>query len=88
MRTRQWLAALAAAAFITAACLSAPFRAIAWDATWGNNLAWLESLAAAGAVAFWKRDHIGKNAAAFWARHHAPHAIAQQLIARHRGDHA
>lgn len=51
--------------------------AVLWLATWSNNLAWLESLLIAGAITFWKRDHVGKHLAAWWAKHHAEHAIAQ-----------
>lgn len=51
--------------------------AIAWLSTWGNNMAWLESLAVTGAVLFAKRDAVGRHAAAWWALHHGPHAIAQ-----------
>lgn len=50
--------------------------AVLWLATWGNNMAWLESLAVAGLVAFWKRDKIGHHLAAWWARHIKPHNIA------------
>ena len=49
--------------------------AVLWLATWGNNTAWLESLLVMGAVAFWKRDRIGRQTAAWWAKHHGPHAI-------------
>lgn len=61
--------------------------AITWLATWGNNMAWLESLAAAGLVAWVTHktgllpkltDHVGRTLAAWWAKHHGPHAIAQQ----------
>ncbi len=51
--------------------------AVMWGATWGNNMAWLESLAVTGAVLFAKRDAVGRHAAAWWAKHHGPHAIAQ-----------
>lgn len=51
--------------------------AILWGATWGNNAAWLESLAATGLVVWGFRDHIGRHLAAWWARHHGPHAVAQ-----------
>jgi hypothetical protein len=49
--------------------------AITWLATWGNNMAWLESLAAAGLVAWLARDHIGRHLAAWWDRHHGPHVV-------------
>lgn len=51
--------------------------AVLWQATWGNNMAWLESLTVAGLLAFLKRDAIGRRLAAWWAVHHGPHAIAQ-----------
>jgi hypothetical protein len=49
--------------------------AVAWLATWGNNMAWLESLAVAGAVTFLLRHRIGRNLAAWWDRHHGPKAV-------------
>lgn len=49
--------------------------AIFWLATWGNNTAWLESLAVTGAVVYLKRDAIGRRTAAWRARHH-PHGDA------------
>lgn len=51
--------------------------AVLWGATWGNNMAWVESLAVIGLATFIKRDAIGRRLAAFWARHHGPHAIEQ-----------
>jgi hypothetical protein len=75
---KRGLLALAFAAFALAVWLSAPFRAVVWGATWGNNLAWLESLAAAALVAFWRRDQIGHHAAAWWDKHHGPHAVKRQ----------
>jgi hypothetical protein len=58
--------------------------AVLWLATWGNNMAWLESLVVIGLVTFLKRDAIGKRAAAFWARHHREHAIEQHMEAQRR----
>lgn len=51
--------------------------AVLWGATWGNNVAWLESLAAGAAAVWLFRDHIGRQLAAWWAKHHGPHAVAQ-----------
>jgi hypothetical protein len=45
--------------------------AVAWLATWGNNMAWLESLAVIGAVAFVKRDAIAR-----WRARNHPHSAA------------
>lgn len=49
--------------------------AVAWLATWGNNAAWLESLAVAGVAVYVKRDAIGRRTADWRARHH-PHNAA------------
>ena len=49
--------------------------AVTWLATWGNNVAWLESLAVAGLVVYLKRDAIGRVTADWRARHH-PHSAA------------
>jgi hypothetical protein len=38
--------------------------AVLWLATWGNNMAWLESLVVIGLVTFVKRDAIGRHLAA------------------------
>lgn len=62
--------------------------AVAWLATWGNNMAWLESLLILGGAAFWKRDKIGRHLAAWWAKHHGEHAIEQQLEALRRHEEA
>lgn len=60
--------------------------AILWGATWGNNVAWLESLAVAGLATYALHrlgvlghlaDKAGRHLAAWWARHHGPHAIEQ-----------
>lgn len=62
--------------------------AVLWGATWANNLAWLESLAATGLVLWVKRDAIGKRAAAWWNRHHREHAIELHLEALRRHEEA
>lgn len=58
--------------------------AVLWLATWGNNVAWLESLAAVALVAYLKRDAIGHRSAAFWAKHHGPHEVEHHLEALRR----
>jgi hypothetical protein len=62
--------------------------AVAWLATWGNNMAWLESLAVTGAVVWLARNPIGRRLAAFWSRHHGPHAVAQhkQALREHEAE--
>jgi hypothetical protein len=52
--------------------------AVAWLATWGNNMAAIEWGAAAAAVGWLARDHIGRHLAAWWSRHFGPHTIAHQ----------
>ena len=49
--------------------------AVAWLATWGNNMAWLESLIVTGTVVYLKRDAIGRRTASWRERHH-PHGTA------------
>jgi hypothetical protein len=51
------------------------FRMIFWDSTWGNNVAWLESLAVAALGGFLFRDTIGRKLAAWWDKHHGPHVV-------------
>jgi hypothetical protein len=50
-------------------------RAVLWDATWGNNVAWLESTALAGLILWAARNPAGRRAAAWWDRHHGPKAV-------------
>lgn len=50
---------------------------ILWGATWGNNMAWVESLAATAVITYIFKDFIGRHLARWWAKHHGPHAIAQ-----------
>lgn len=61
---------------------------VLWAATWGNNVAWLESLALAGVATWAFRDHLGARLAAWWAKHHGPHAIEQhkQALAEHEAE--
>lgn len=58
--------------------------AVLWQATWGNNLAWLESLAATAVAVYLFRDRLGRRAAAWWHRHHAPHIRAELAAALER----
>lgn len=57
---------------------------IFWQATWGNNTAWLESLLLTGLTIFFVRDRLGKRFAAWWARHHHEHMVAAHLEALRR----
>lgn len=46
---------------------------VLWDVTWGNNIAWLESLAI-GAIGIWLfRDHIGRHLVRWFHKHHLAH---------------
>ena len=49
--------------------------AVLWLATWGNNMAWLESLVLTGLAVWLGRDHVGRKLAAWWDLHHGEHAV-------------
>jgi hypothetical protein len=53
--------------------------AVAWLATWGNNMAWLESLAVAGLAVYFKRDAIGRLTADWRARHHPHNTVLAEI---------
>jgi len=72
---RRGLIALAVVAVAVAAWLSPAFRAVVWDATWGNNMAAVEWGAVMGALGWAARHRIGRNLAAWWDKHHGPHAV-------------
>lgn len=55
--------------------------AVLWGATWGNNVAWLESLAVTGIAVYLGRDKIGRHVAAWLHKHHEQH-LAE--LERHR----
>lgn len=54
---------------------------VLWVATWGNNTAALEWAVAGVAIAYLKRDTIGRHLAAWWAKHHGPHEVEHHLEA-------
>jgi hypothetical protein len=55
--------------------------AVMWLATWGNNMAWLESVAVTAGAVWIFRDRVGRRLAAWWASHHGTHATAHYLAA-------
>lgn len=69
--------------------------AVLWLATWGNNVAWLESLILAGLTAWIAHktgllrkltEHTGHHLAAWWDRHHGPHAVKRHKQALREHD--